>query len=101
MVQRAEMPDGARFICMARGLTKPSGSYLVPDRRYAVALGCEEGFASQFVYGDRLSPSQMTPIGTSCRICPRAACTQRAYPPSDRRTIVDVHNRGVVPYRFE
>jgi hypothetical protein len=42
LVQLAEMPDGTRYVSMAKGLVKPSGSYARPPRRYAVALGCEE-----------------------------------------------------------
>lgn len=101
MIQRAEMPDGSRFVCMAQGLVKGSGRFVSRDRRYAVALGCEETYAQSFIYADKLAGTGATPIGTSCRICPRSECTQRAFPPSDRRTIVDVNDRTVVPYRFD
>lgn len=103
-VQLAEMPDGVRYVCMARGIIKQSGSYLKPSRRYAVALGCEVAYASQFVYAaglDSGSNAAATPIGASCRICPRTNCAQRAFPPADRRTVIDLHNRAVVPYAFE
>ncbi|MCH8686258.1 helix-turn-helix domain-containing protein [Pedomonas mirosovicensis] len=101
-VQLIEMPDGVRYVCMARGIIKRSGSFLKPARRYAVALGCEAAYASQFVYADKLEGSTaVTPIGASCRICPRTNCAQRAFPPADRRTLIDLHNRNVVPYRFE
>lgn len=102
-VQLAEMPDGVRYICMARGLVKASGSFLKPNRRYAVALGCEAIYASQFVYAARVGTGETataTPIGVSCRICPRTNCIQRAFPPADRRTIVDPDRREVVPYSF-
>ncbi len=100
MVQLAEMPDGARYVSMARGLVKRAGAFDRPDRRYAVALGCEIGDASQFVYADALARTTPTPIGTSCRICPRENCAQRAFPPADRAIVVDIDARGVVPYRF-
>lgn len=102
-VQLAEMPDGVRYVCMARGIVKRSGSFLKPSRRYAVALGCEVAYAPLVVYASRVNlgdASEVTPIGASCRICPRAACPQRAFPPTDRRTIVDLDNRKIVPYEF-
>ena len=101
LVQLAETPDGVRYVSMAKGLVKPSGSYARAPRRYAVALGCEAEHASEFVYADGLaltSVSAATRIGISCRICPRADCDQRAFPPSDRKISVDPDHRGVVPY---
>ncbi len=102
LVQLAETPDGVRYVSMAKGLVKPSGSYQRAPRRYAVALGCEAEHASEFVYADGLdltAAAAATRIGISCRICPRADCDQRAFPPSDRPISVDPDQRGVVPYR--
>jgi XRE family transcriptional regulator, fatty acid utilization regulator len=104
LVQLAETPDGVRYVSMAKGLVKPSGSYARAPRRYAVALGCEVEHARDFIYADGLdltSPHAATRIGASCRICPRLDCDQRAFPPSDRAIIVDPHKRDIVPYRFE
>ena len=103
LVQLAETPDGVRYVSMAKGLVKPSGSYDRAPRRYAVALGCEAEHAAEFVYADGLdlaSPRAATRIGISCRICPRPDCDQRAFPPSDRAITVDPDQRGVVPYRL-
>ena len=103
LVQLAETPDGVRYISMAKGLVKPSGSFTRLPRRYAVALGCEVDHAWEFVYADGLdltSPSAATKIGIGCRICPREDCDQRAFPPSDRALVVDPDQRGVVPYRL-
>ncbi len=103
LVQLAETPDGVRYVSMAKGLVKPSGSYARAPRRYAVALGCEAEHAREFIYADGLdlaSPHAATKIGASCRICPRADCDQRAFPPSDRAIIVDPDKRDVVPYRI-
>ncbi len=101
LTQLAEMPDGVRYVSMAKGLVKPSGSFARPPRRYAVALGCEAEHAESFIYADGLdlaARSAATPIGTSCRICPRENCDQRAFPPGDRTIVVDRNERGVVPY---
>ena len=102
-VQLAEMPDGVRYVSIAKGLVKPSGSYFRPPRRYAVALGCEAALADEFVYADALnlkSAEAVARIGASCRICPRDSCDQRAFPPSDRAIDVDPAQRDLVPYRI-
>ena len=99
LVQLAETPDGVRYVSMAKGLVKPSGSYARAPRRYAVALGCEIEHAAQFIYADALGPTP-TPIGISCRLCPRPDCDQRAFPPADRAIAIDPDVRDVVPYRL-
>jgi XRE family transcriptional regulator, fatty acid utilization regulator len=100
LVQRAAMPDGTRYVSMAKGLVKPSGSFNRAPRRYAVALGCEESDAADFIYADAVRGTEPTPIGVSCRICPRTDCDQRAFPPAGTELSVDPDAREVVPYRF-
>ncbi|MBU3078799.1 helix-turn-helix domain-containing protein [Sphingomonas quercus] len=102
LTQLAETPDGVRYVSMAKGLVKPTGSFARPPRRYAVAIGCEVAHAGAFIYADGLDLSGargVTPIGVSCRICPREDCEQRAFPPAGRRILVDPDVRTVVPYR--
>jgi predicted transcriptional regulator/DNA-binding XRE family transcriptional regulator len=102
LVQLAETPDGVRYVSMAKGLVKPSGSYTRSPRRYAVALGCEVEHADAFIYADGLdldNAAAATPIGISCRLCPRRRCDQRAFPPADRQILIDPDVREVVPYR--
>ncbi len=100
LVQQAETPDGVRYVSMAKGLVKPSGRFARLPRRYAVVLGCEAIHAADFVYADAVDRSgAATPIGISCRLCPRADCDQRAFPPADRRIAVEPQTRRIVPYR--
>jgi predicted transcriptional regulator len=102
LVQLAETPDGLRYVQMAKGLVKPSGSYARSPRRYAVALGCEVEHARDFIYADGIdiaAPGAATPIGISCRLCPRTDCDQRAFPPADRTIRIDPDRRDIVPYR--
>lgn len=101
LVQLAETPDGVRYVSMAKGIVKPSGSYTRMPRRYALALGCEVDHAGEFIYADGLDVANRvaTPIGISCRLCPRTDCDQRAFPPADRAIAVDPDVRDVVPYR--
>lgn len=99
LVQLAETPDGVRYVSMAKGLVKPSGGFDRPPRRYAVALGCEADHAGDFIYADALSThGAATPIGTSCRICPRARCEQRAFPPAAAGISLNPHRRRTIPY---
>ncbi len=102
LVQLAETPDGLRYVQMAKGLVKPSGSYARSPRRYAVALGCEIEHARDFIYADGIDTAAAgaaTPIGISCRLCPRTDCDQRAFPPADRTIRIDPDRRDIVPYR--
>lgn len=102
--QLAETPDGARYLCLATEIAKGGGGFRAPQRRYAIAVGCEITHAGDFVYADDMDLTNRAgfdPIGISCRICERAACAQRAVPPLKRRLVVDRNMRGAVPYRLD
>ena len=99
--QLCETPDGVRYISIARDVSKPSGAWDAPVRRFAIALGCEITHADRLVYADGLDlkdADAFEPIGISCRICPRNACHQRSIPPLERPLEVDPNRRGVLPY---
>ena len=51
-IQRKIFPDGERYLLLARDVSKPGGAWGAPDRRYAIALGCEDPTAA-----DALQPS--------------------------------------------
>ncbi len=102
--QLAETPDGVRYFCLARDVSKPGGSFHAPVRRYAIGLGCEVSHARDLVYADDLDLTNaraFEPIGISCRICDRKDCHQRSVPPLERRLDVDPDRRGILPYRIE
>ncbi|PQO23936.1 Cro/Cl family transcriptional regulator [Rhodobacteraceae bacterium WD3A24] len=102
--QLAETPDGVRYFCLARDVSKPGGAFTAPVRRYAIGLGCEIAHAGALVYADDLDlsrPQAFEPIGISCRICERADCHQRAVPPLGRRLTVTPERRGLVPYEID
>ncbi len=97
--QLAETPDGVRYLCLARDVSKPGGAFLAPVRRYAIGLGCEITHAASLVYSDGLDlKGRFEPIGISCRICERPDCHQRSVPPLERRLKVDPDRRGLLPY---
>ncbi|MHC0053861.1 helix-turn-helix domain-containing protein [Actibacterium sp. D379-3] len=101
--QLAETPDGARYFCLARDISKSGGAWGAPTRRFAIGLGCEVQHAGQIVYADDMDVTRATafePIGISCRICERKTCPQRAVPPLERRLRVDPDQRGLMPYEI-
>ncbi|KAJ56492.1 Cro/Cl family transcriptional regulator [Actibacterium mucosum KCTC 23349] len=99
--QLAETPDGVRFFCLARDVSKPAGAWGAPVRRFAIGLGCEVQHAPQIVYADGMDHghrSAFAPIGISCRICERADCHQRSVPPLERKLSVDHNRHATLPY---
>ncbi|PRY25059.1 hypothetical protein CLV78_102236 [Aliiruegeria haliotis] len=101
--QLAETPDGERYILLARDVSKSGGAWGAPDRRYAIALGCEVAHAPNLVYADGLdtgTPSAYEPIGTSCRICERRSCHQRSIPPLEQKLRFTPDRRDVLPYEI-
>ncbi|MFO8125734.1 short-chain fatty acyl-CoA regulator family protein [Yoonia sp.] len=102
--QLAETPDGARYFCLARDVSKSGGAYNVPTRRYAIGLGCEVKHAPALVYADHMdlgAAEAYAPIGISCRICERRNCHQRSVPPLERELRVDPDRRGILPYQLD
>ena len=102
--QLAETPDGVRYLCLARDVSKSGGTYTAPVRRYAIGLGCEVKHAGALVYSDGLdlsAPRAFEPIGISCRICERQQCHQRSVPPLEYRLRVNPDARGILPYEIE
>jgi predicted transcriptional regulator len=100
--QIARLPDGATFFCVARTVETPSSGNRAPVR-YAIALGCDISRAGELVYSDGLDLTQLdnaTGIGPGCRLCERADCRQRAFPPLQHRLIVDEAVKGPSAYVF-
>ena len=84
VTQRAEMPTGAKFLMAARTVTRPAFGYGIPSARFSVMIACDIVYRDRIVYGDGLGadlPSLTTLVGTTCRLCPRAGCQQRAQAP--------------------
>ncbi|MBU2962700.1 DUF2083 domain-containing protein [Citreicella sp. C3M06] len=102
--QLAETPDGARYVLLARDVTKRGGHFGAPVRRYAMALGCEVKHAGALVYADGMDLNRdgaFEPIGISCRICERTTCHQRSVPPLERQLSIHPERRGLLPYELE
>ena len=95
--QVSRMPDGSTYFCIARTVRKAGGGHRVPQSRFAIGLGCEIGHARELVYSDGIdlaNEQAVVPIGTSCRLCERTDCRQRAFPPIHAELEVDENVRG-------
>ena len=105
-VQVSRMPDGTSFFCVAQTVT-PAGRTTMrgslPQRvgTLSIGLGCALHHAKDMVYADGLNlddPKIVTPIGVSCRTCPREDCTDRALPSIHQKLIIDENRRGLSTY---
>jgi predicted transcriptional regulator/DNA-binding XRE family transcriptional regulator len=105
-VQVSQMPDGTRYFCVARTI-RPSGrgvgrsAILQPGGQLAIGLGTSIQHAREITYADGLNlddPQIITPIGVSCRTCPRNDCADRAVPSLFQKLEIDENRRGMSTY---
>jgi XRE family transcriptional regulator, fatty acid utilization regulator len=100
-VQVAAMPDGARYLWVARTVTRGRGQWGAPGKTFAIALGCELRHAHRLVYSAGLDlddRAAATPIGAGCRVCERDNCAQRAFPRIGRELVIRENRGTFVPY---
>jgi hypothetical protein len=94
--QLSKMPDGTAYFCVARTIRKSFG-YASGDALMAVGIGCPVQQARKLVYADGTDLDNLdaaVPIGTTCRLCERLDCDQRAFPPLQYGLAVDENVRG-------
>lgn len=102
VTQFLELPDGQRFFSIARTVAAGGGSYDRPKVTRAIAVACAAEHAPRLVYAQGIDPKAAlaTPIGVTCRLCNRSACTARAAPPVGREILADDTRRPVAPFGF-
>ncbi|MBU8539272.1 helix-turn-helix domain-containing protein [Falsiroseomonas tokyonensis] len=101
-VQVAQLPDGAAFLCFARAIVAPTTHWGEPAPMHVVAMGCDLSRAAEVVYADGLDLRRAAVgIGLSCRLCDRADCRSRAFPPLEHRLNLDPNEDGASPWRFD
>jgi len=103
VTQWLELPDGQRFFSIARTVTAGGGAFGAPRVERSIALGCAAEHAHRLVYteaGSGQSPETATPIGVTCRLCHRTACTARSAPPIGRQILPDDIRRTSAPFGF-
>ncbi|WP_433682348.1 acetate metabolism transcriptional regulator RamB [Nocardia sp. CA-119907] len=100
MTQIAQMPDGRKYLWVARTVERRATRYGQASKTFAIGLGCELRHAGRVVYADGidLDEAKATPIGAGCRVCERANCPQRAFPPLGKVLDISEHRSSVSPY---
>ncbi|GAA3730583.1 short-chain fatty acyl-CoA regulator family protein [Plantactinospora mayteni] len=101
MTQVAAMPDGQRYLWIARTVTRHHGGYGQPGKTFAIGLGCETRHAGRLVYSagmDLHATEAATPIGPGCKTCARMTCPQRAAQPIGRQLDLDENRSTFIPY---
>ncbi len=99
--QLSATPDGTHYFCIARTVEKGARGHGAPQAVLAITLGCEVRYARQMVYADGIDLDNLesaVPIGTTCRLCERMDCRQRAVPPLQHPLHIDEHVRGISFY---
>jgi predicted transcriptional regulator/transcriptional regulator with XRE-family HTH domain len=95
--QLSKMPDGTAYFCVARTIRKSYGGYASGDALMSVGIGCPVADARKLVYSDGCDVDNLdaaVPIGTTCRLCERLDCEQRAFPPLQHGLTIDENLRG-------
>ena len=95
--QVSKMPDGTAYFCVARTIRKSYGGFASGDSLMAVGIGCPVADARQLIYADGYDLDNLdaaVPIGTTCRLCERLECDQRAFPPLQYGLTIDENLRG-------
>lgn len=110
LVQRIELPDGERYLSVARTVISGGGGYRADRITRAIALCCADARAGELVYGDApdadgataagTTPIVPTPIGIACRFCHRPQCIARSAPPMGRALRFDHYRQSGVPFAF-
>ncbi len=103
LAQLASMPDGRRYLWIARSVSRGQRGYGSPRQTFSIGLGCDIRHAPRLVYAQGLdlqAPEAATPIGMGCKVCERDGCPQRAFPYVGRALDVDENHSRFSPYGF-
>jgi predicted transcriptional regulator len=77
-----ELPAGDQFLFFARAVEKRSPRVRFTRNLLSVMLACSAADADAVVYCDGIDRvAAMVPLGTVCRLCPRAGCEHRQEAP--------------------
>ena len=94
-----EFADGTAFVIIAvaeEGLT-PEGEGPPPRRLTLLGIAGKDAAGTVYDPGEGVAPR---PIGVSCRLCERAACTHRAHPAATRPAAFYDHVVGLSEYEL-
>ncbi|NKY53440.1 short-chain fatty acyl-CoA regulator family protein [Nocardia vermiculata] len=101
LTQVAAMPDGRRYLWIARTTNPTPHRFGDTGKEFAVGLGCDIEYADRLVYSQGLhldDPAAAVPIGAGCKVCERPNCAQRAFPQIGRPLAVTENTSVDLPY---
>jgi predicted transcriptional regulator len=101
LTQVASMPDGRRYLWVARTTQQSPRGFNTAGKEFAIGLGCDIEYADRLVYSSGLQlddPTAAVPIGAGCKVCERSACPQRAFPQIGRPLAVTETTSVDLPY---
>ena len=78
--QVAEFPNGARFLLIAKAVSKRVASWREQPLVFSIMLACHVHHADRTVYAhglDLTDPQIVVPVGPSCLLCTRENCGYR------------------------
>ena len=80
--QISRMPDGKVYFCIARAFEKWISKHGMPKSFVSIGLGCDVKICKRsnlFRGNDKKIKKLQTPIGVSCRICPRNRMSAKSF----------------------
>jgi len=98
--QLIELPDGERFVSVARTVRAGVPGFNSQNALRAVALACSAKHLDKLVYADALKQAEPAQIGVSCRLCHRPRCIARSAPPIGREILPHRFRDPGVPFAF-
>ncbi|MTE13007.1 short-chain fatty acyl-CoA regulator family protein [Nocardia aurantiaca] len=99
--QIAAMPDGRRYLWVARTTAPTLTGFGTAGKEFAIGLGCDIEYADRLAYSRGLElddPTAAVPIGAGCKVCERPDCAQRAFPQIGRPLAISEHTSSDLPY---
>ncbi|ANU06650.1 helix-turn-helix domain-containing protein [Paraurantiacibacter namhicola] len=100
IAQEIELPDGERYVSIARTVKSGGGAFDAPAALRSVALACPASHSAELVYSSTLEGREPTPIGVACRLCHRPHCIARSAPPMGREMSPTAYRDTGVPFAF-
>ncbi|MGQ4596778.1 short-chain fatty acyl-CoA regulator family protein [Nocardia sp. R6R-6] len=101
LTQVAEMPDGRRYLWIARTAAIAPHGFGTAAKNFAIGLGCDIEHAQRLVYSAGMhldDPAAAVPIGAGCKVCERPGCPQRAFPHIGSPLAITEHTSTDLPY---
>ncbi|WP_340586404.1 helix-turn-helix domain-containing protein [Erythrobacter alti] len=98
--QLIELPDGERYVSIARTVRGGGGGVGAASVTRSVAIACSATHLDRLAYAASLQGHDPMPIGVACRLCHRPRCIARSAPPMGREIVPARFRESGVPFDF-